>query len=379
MLKIECSREVAFIGNSVIMSSLIIRASQCPFFSCPCQPRTITCYDPCMQNLATIDISRQQSEISQSLMGALQTVGFAALAGHGISRKLIIEIRQELKYLFNRSLEEKHALIAQPENYRGYVPFAFFTPNAKNQPADHYEAYKLHWPCPDGDDIRQENDLYGTNKWPEDSHRLQQLIEVYWQHCERISNFLLETLSTPLGISNDFFVSAMKRPLSNMTLLHYPPAQLNQPGVGANNSDTIQNHYGIHPHKDTDVLTLLMPDACGGLFIKARGTNDWIEAPKDPELMIINVGDMLESWSAGKLVSTPHKVVNYSNTHRYSFPFFAVPRYDVQIEPLVDSEQKNQGRNFLRGTAGDISARIWRSNWPDAKPIDSQLNPFIHD
>lgn len=340
-----------------------------------------------MQSLDVIDLNLSQPQITAQLTDSLQQIGFAALTNHGIARQLVEDIRQELESLFERSEEEKYSLKVEANNYRGYIPLAFFTPNAKKGSADQYEAYKLHWPCAENNPIRGECDLYGPNKWPNNSTTLQSLISTYWQHCERISKYLLDTLSDPLGISNDFFNDVMQQPLSNMTLLHYPPSEMseNQPSTPHPNR-TVSKHtlplqYGIHPHKDTDVLTLLNPDPTGGLFIKQRDNKEWIEAPNDPSLLIINVGDMLESWSGGRLISTPHMVVNNSTSHRYSFPFFAVPRYDVPIKPIVGTQAilETDHSKLLRGRAGEISAQIWRSNWPDADAVGTDLDPFIQD
>ncbi len=83
---------------------------------------------------------------------------------------------------------------------------------------------------------------------------------------------------------------------------------------------------------------------------------------------------MLETWTAGYFVSTPHKVVNMTGKDRYSFPYFSVPRHDVKIKPLL---KHDQGEAFLDSTAGEISTQIWRSNWPDASAIDQKLDPYI--
>ncbi|MGA1656298.1 MAG: 2OG-Fe(II) oxygenase family protein, partial [Ilumatobacteraceae bacterium] len=75
-----------------------------------------------------------------------------------------------------------------------------------------------------------------------------------------------------------------------------------------------------------------------------------------------NVGDMLELWSGGRLISTPHRVVNHSGRPRQSFPFFAKPRWDVTINPLLEALP-----GFVRAPlhVGTSAADIWYSNWPD--------------
>ena len=85
----------------------------------------------------------------------------------------------------------------------------------------------------------------------------------------------------------------------------------------------------------------------------------------------MNIGDLLELWSGGYLVSTPHKVVNQSGAERYSFPYFVVPRFDTVVEPLLTPQP---GFARSRVHVGDVSREVWRTNWPGAVPADSQFD-----
>ena len=151
-----------------------------------------------------------------------------------------------------------------------------------------------------------------------------------------------------------------------MTLLHYPASEL----AGFDQASA----PGIHPHKDTDLLTILAPDPVGGLFIQTRNSSKWLEIRCPNDALIVNVGDMLETWSSGYFVSTPHKVVHQGAKARISFPFFVVPNYKCEIKPLG---LKNNSRAHY-ATAGEISEKVWLSNWPDAEAIEACYDPYIH-
>ena len=69
---------------------------------------------------------------------------------------------------------------------------------------------------------------------------------------------------------------------------------------------------------------------------------------------------MLELWSGGEYIATPHRVVNRSEHERYSFPFFVVPNHDVVVEPLPPPSRPHQ-----TDAVGALSAEVWRTNWPD--------------
>ena len=50
---------------------------------------------------------------------------------------------------------------------------------------------------------------------------------------------------------------------------------------------------------------------------------------------------------------------------RFSFPYFAVPRYDTVVEPLV-KPQPGYTRTSVH--VGDVSKEVWRTNWRDSAP-----------
>ena len=163
---------------------------------------------------------------------------------------------------------------------------------------------------------------------------------------------MLDAFATAMGVDPAQFRRWHEAPLTNMTLLHYPA----QPPT----SDAM----GIHPHKDTNVITLLHPDPVGGLEVRALdGT--WIEPDAPRDALVVNVGEMLELWSGGEFVATPHRVVNRSGQERYSFPYFVVPNHAVTVEPLVDSRP---GFDTKPMPVGALSAEVWRTNWPDEVP-----------
>jgi len=339
-------------------------------------------------NIPIVDISNlersraaKRKSVVENLCSAFHEVGFVAIQGHGISRTLFSGMREQAKELFNRPMQEKLKLRVQQDNYRGYIPTGFFTPNrAGERPAeqmvDQYEAYKLHYETDHDDAICKHCSLYGPNKWPLESKELKDTVQEYWRACDRVTMSLLGAIAEHLSVDEEYFRDVFYKPLSNMTLLHYPPAKAKD------------KSFGIHPHKDTDVLTILAPDPVGGLFVRSRYSKDWIAVNGPDDALIVNVGDMLEIWSGGYFVSTPHKVINPRQADRYSFPYFAVPRYDVLVEPLDFHEGEFKNRFATESSqpaqiekrsmhCGDVSANIWLSNWPDAAAIDECYDPYI--
>lgn len=289
---------------------------------------------------------------------ACRNVGFMYITGHGITAQTINRLRNAVIAWFAQPLAVKLHYRISRANYRGYIPAGFFSANSGELDADCYEGYKLHFEINADDPICSTCDLYGPNKWPQHGSELEAAVEDYWQQCDQVLSVLLQLLARILCMESGALLRLFDKPLTNMTLLHYPP-----PATGA-------SRYGIHPHKDTDVLTLLAPDPVGGLLVKRTGRSGWIKAEAPGEALVVNTGDLLELWSGGYFVSTPHKVESQHSCSRYSFPYFAVPRYDTVVTPVVPAQP---GFSRAGVHVGDVSREVWRTNWPDVLPTTDEF------
>ena len=76
----------------------------------------------------------------------------------------------------------------------------------------------------------------------------------------------------------------------------------------------------------------------------------------------------MEVWSGGRFISTPHRVLNRNQASRYSAPYFSVPRYSTLVKSLVEYENNFEPREIL---VGEVSAEVWRTNWPDQISLQS--------
>jgi isopenicillin N synthase-like dioxygenase len=307
-------------------------------------------------SIPLIDLDDAEEIVIPALTQAFCEVGFVLVKGHGISGSLINEVRKQTAAYFQRPLAKKLADQITPDNYRGYIPLGFFSPNTARDVAevtpDQYEGYKLHFEVDADDEVRTQCDLYGPNRWPPESEALKSAVLSFWRACDAAGARLLGLIARIMDVDEAAFLSLFEYPLTNMTLLHYPPVSADS------------KRFGIHPHKDTDALTLLFPDPVGGLWLRPRDSKDWLEVTAPPGTLVVNIGDLLELWSGGLFVSTPHKVVNASGRERYSFPFFMVPRHNVVVAPLIACQE-----GFHRDPVpvGDVSREVWRTNWSSSQ------------
>ena len=293
------------------------------------------------------------------LIAAFEEIGFAVLVGHGIEKKRLSEMRELLIRVFSVPDSVKEGLSISQSNYRGYIPLGFFSPNEKKvleeTKNDLYEGFKLHWECPKEHPVKDECKLYGSNKWVKEVEDMEETLLSYWEDCDLLASTLLSHLAIALGVKPDILLDFFNEPLTNMTLLHYPV------------SSTESQRSGIHPHKDISSITILHPDPLGGLEIRTR-KGEWLEIFCPPDALLVNIGDLMEVWSGGRFISTPHRVLNRNQASRYSAPYFSVPRYSTLVKSLVEYENNFKPREIL---VGEVSAEVWRTNWPDQISLQS--------
>ena len=288
------------------------------------------------------------------LYAALSEIGFAIIVGHGVGDEIVANMRNAVKAVFDTPREVLMQDMVVKGNYRGFVPLGYFTPNSGTGAADQYEAWKLHNETDPSNPVISACSLYGPNKWPNIPADVRTPIMAYWNVLTEVSERLIIALCSQMGVDQNILLSYMSDPLTNMTLLNYPPMPPQ--------SDS----WGIHPHKDFNLLTLLAHDPIGGLEVRNRN-DEWLSADCPPNGMVLNVGDMLELWSGGRLISTPHRVFNRSGKPRQSFPYFSKPRWDVMVKPLLEPIAGFDRPPLHVGTS---AADIWYSNWPDSASSD---------
>ena len=78
-----------------------------------------------------IDLADHEEQILSKLERALCDIGFVLVRGHGVPAELVSKLRRHLVDYFDRPLTEKMAERITPDNYRGYIPLGFFSPNTE--------------------------------------------------------------------------------------------------------------------------------------------------------------------------------------------------------------------------------------------------------
>jgi isopenicillin N synthase-like dioxygenase len=137
---------------------------------------------------------------------------------------------------------------------------------------------------------------------------------------------VLSAIARYLGLGENYFVDTVHEGNSVLRLLHYPPQ-----------SEPTGEHIRAGAHEDINTITLLLGAEEAGLELLTKDDR-WIPVSPKPGELVINIGDMLQRLTNGRLRSTSHRVVNptpdRASKARYSMPFFLHFRSDFMIEAL---------------------------------------------
>lgn len=164
--------------------------------------------------------------------------------------------------------------------------------------------------------------LHGPNLWPETPSGLRTAVTAWMAAMEALGQQVLAHMATGLEQEDDVFRRGLTAaPTCLFRIFRYPPHPA---------GDTAT--WGVGEHTDYGLLTLLATDGTPGLEVKVRG--EWVPAPADADLVLCNLGDMLDRLTGGRYRSNPHRVRNHAGTDRYSLPFFLDPGWDAEVEPL---------------------------------------------
>jgi isopenicillin N synthase-like dioxygenase len=256
--------------------------------------------------------------VAEKLGRAAREVGFCYVTGHGISDAAFDGLLDASERFFAQPLAEKMKVyIGKSRNHRGYVPEGeeVFSAGSK----DHKEAYDLGRDLPaDDPDYLGGNPLLGPNQWPA-LPGFDGAVSAYYDAAFAAGRTLMRGFAMALGETPDFFESYLRKPPSQLRLIHYPynPDAEGRPGIGS--------------HTDYECVTLLRSTAPGLEVLNSAG--QWIDAPPVPGALIINIGDMMEIWTNGEFIATSHRVRPVKE-ERYSFPLFFAVDYHTAVAPL---------------------------------------------
>jgi isopenicillin N synthase-like dioxygenase len=270
--------------------------------------------------------------VAAELKTASETVGFHYIANHGIEQALIDETFHQAARYHALPLEEKMKMPIN-EDLHGYMPLKGATVRVSDELAtgnlpDQNEAVFI---------------FRDSLRWPENLPGFKEVAMAYFYALEDLSLKMLPLYAVALEQAPDFFAPAFTAPWAGLRLSHYPKREY------------AKNEYGIAPHSDTSFFTLLAQNRTAGLQIKTRG-GSWVDAPVVDGTIVVNSGNVLNRWTNGRFLSTPHRAYNHGTGSRYATPFFFHPDKDYRMSCIPSCTGPGNPPRFPEETVTDYMA-----------------------
>lgn len=288
---------------------------------------------------------------------ACREIGFFGITGHGVPSDLFARLESASRDFIALPDHSKSeiSMTKGGRAWRGWFPlYGEMTSGRPDGKEGIY--FGLDHP-PDHPHVLDGSLLHGANLYPSEPADLGPAVRAWLDALRPVADAVMSAMAIGLGLAPDWFAANLTDdPTILFRIFHYPPTH---------DTDT---EWGVAEHTDYGLLTLLAQDDSGGLEVRRRdGT--WIEVDALPDVLICNLGDMLERLTKGRYRSTPHRVRNTSGGGRLSFPYFFDPSWDATVPTLPlppSSADEPLGRRWddedpigWDGTYGDyLSAKV---------------------
>ncbi|XGV99461.1 MAG: isopenicillin N synthase family dioxygenase [Leptolyngbya sp. BL-A-14] len=284
-------------------------------------------------------VDRRQAFIHE-LGRALEGIGFFAVTHHGVDADLIQAAYAATEAFF--TLPEVVKLRYEDPALHGQRGFTRFgREHAKDHPVPDLKEF---WHV--GRDLPPDHPLatkYPANVSPIEVPQFATVMNQLYAQLEACAMELLKACALYLGEPETLLSDMMRDSDTILRVIHYPPIA----------PDVHPASLRAAAHEDINLITLLCEATDDGLELLQRdGT--WRSIRALPGQIIVDSGDMLQQLTNGLLKSTTHRVVNPVNARdrRFSMPFFAHPRPEVDLTPLPSCIAKTGQKPFPNITAG---------------------------
>jgi isopenicillin N synthase-like dioxygenase len=271
----------------------------------------------------------------EMLTRAATEVGFLTLFNTPISASEVLALITQYRSFFHQPKDMKGAVdMDRTGANRGWGAAQSEQVDPDANP-DYKEVFDCGLDLPEGDP-HTALPVYAPNQWPDAPEGFRDAVLAYYAKSTGFALKLLSAIASSIGAPADFFDNQFSRPMALLRGNYYP-ARPDWAG---------DKDFGIAAHTDYGCLTLLATDGAPGLEVQGRDGN-WqaVQAPVGE--FVINFGEMLEMWTAGRIIATPHRVRG-TQAERISIPLFFNPNFETNVAPVGSDSVVLAGLHLTR-------------------------------
>lgn len=264
----------------------------------------MSCPDQNFIDLPVLDVS--QALLSPSALSSLALAckewGFFLITSHGISRDLYKKLHSLSNHIFMLPPEVK--LQAGPSStLRTYTPHFIASP--------FYESLRVSGP-----DFHASAQSSSGALMDQLSPEFSDIAREYGNKMTRLSRRIIEMVLMCLGDGFEtLLLSEFSQCQGYLRLNNYSsrPERMKL--------DEELEVEGLGMHTDMSCITILYQDEIGGLQVRSK-EGKWMDINPCNGNLVVNIGDLMQAWSNGRVRSSEHRVVLRQCTRRFSIAFF---------------------------------------------------------
>ncbi len=294
--------------------------------------------------------------VAAKVRHASETVGFFYMAGHGVPAEVVDAAFAASREFHALPMAEKMR-VPLNENNIGYLPVnqsiqKASTVHKATRPNFNESFFISHDRGADHPDVVAGVPLRGRNQWPDGHPGMRRAMVAYFKTLEAVGERTLPVLARALGMPADHFAPFFADEAHvNLRFLHYPPQDVDD-----------DEQFGQGPHTDNSFITILARTDVPGLAVRLP-SGEWLAPPVIPGTFLVNLGNMMKRWSNDRFLSTPHAVLNESETDRYSIAFFYSPNPAAVIECLPSCVSSDDPPHYPPAVYGDLVLDFYNANY----------------
>jgi isopenicillin N synthase-like dioxygenase len=286
----------------------------------------------------------ERKQFSDAIGKAFNDTGFVTITNHGLDKKLIDKLYDDVKALFALPDELKSKYeIPGLAGQRGYTGKGKETAKGFKAP-DLKEFWQIGQTVADDSPLKE---IYPDNIMVDELPSFNSTTLDVFKKLEWAGIHLLQAIAVYLNLPENYFDEMVYDGNSILRTLHYFPIT---------DPDAVpEDAVRAGAHEDINLITLLIGASADGLELLTR-ENEWFPVKAYGEDLVVNVGDMLQRLTNNKLKSTTHRVVNppreLMKYSRYSVPFFLHPKSNMDLTCLQSCIDKDHPKQYTDITAG---------------------------
>ncbi|GAB4824541.1 hypothetical protein Ancab_007417 [Ancistrocladus abbreviatus] len=284
--------------------------------------------------LPVIDVECLEVE---KLEEACRECGMFRMVNHGIPAKLLEEIEDHAKRVFEMRFESKQNLFSgSPVSYFWGTPA--LTPSGvalSRGPQNIDWVEGLNFPLAQLPSLHSQLPLINA---------FRELLEEYGRHMNSLAKTLFEAIAKNLGLDSqvNHYTSSngdclLDESSGMVRVYRYPRCRIMA------ESGQVQ---GMDVHTDSSLLSILIQNEAGGLqFLK---DDKWLQVKPISNTLVVNLGDMMQAVSNDEYKSVRHRVKLNTRKERMSICYFVFPEENSLI----------QSSNYRPFTYKDFRAQV---------------------